>query len=311
MNFNTVFFDSSDKFRSGWRVIIFLLLWTLCSAVIAAVGYSIVRASLGGQLSRLAEFGLGSSMSLFSTLVSGWLCGRWLEGLPYKALGAAFSKGWLRHFILGSLVGAASLTFAVGIAYVFGNFTLEFNREASFRQIATALTGSLLILSLAAAFEEAFFRGYMFQTLARSGLAWFAIVLTAVFFGAVHLGNPAVSSISTADTVVAGILFGIAYLKTRDLWFPFGIHLMWNWMQGSVFGIEVSGLTELSSVSIFKEIDRGPDWLTGGTYGIEGGIASTAALIITVLFIYYVPLKSADTELDDLTVGNDLKSSVS
>jgi uncharacterized protein len=311
MNIYAAIFDSAGRLRVGWRVIIYLLVWTLCSGILAATAFAIAQAMAGGQVNRLAEFSLGGSISLLTALVAGWLCGRWFEQLPFKALGASFSSGWFSHLVLGLAVGGVSLTFAVGIAAALGDFRFEFNREVSPGSLLEALVGSFVVMAIAAAFEEAFFRGYMFQTLVRSGLAWLAIVLTAAFFGAVHLRNPAAGNISTVDTMIAGILFGVAYLKTRDLWFPFGIHLMWNWMQGSVFGIEVSGLTELSSVSIFKEIDKGPDWLTGGTYGIEGSIASTAALMITVLFIYFVPNGRADADMAPLSSDTDLKASVS
>jgi membrane protease YdiL (CAAX protease family) len=254
------------------------------------------------------NFALGSLVSLVSAIIAGWLCGRWLEQLPFRAIGAGFSNGWFKHLVIGLALGAGSLTLAVALAMALGDFRFALNPDFSAQHIAASAAVSFLVLALAAAFEEAFFRGYMFQTLTRSGLAWLAMVLTAGFFGAVHLGNPGAGNISTVDTMIAGILFGSAYLKTRDLWFPFGIHLMWNWMQGSVFGIEVSGLTELSSGSILKEIDRGPEWLTGGLYGIEGGIASTAALIVTLLIIYFIPIVRADNEMLALTGGESTTS---
>jgi hypothetical protein len=134
----------------------------------------------------------------------------------------------------------------------------------------------------------------MLQTLDRSGFAWLAILLTSLFFGLVHAGNPSSTLFSTVNTILAGVWFSIAYLKTRDLWFVTGLHMMWNWTQGSIFGIEVSGLTNLASVSLLKEIDSGPTWLTGQTYGIEGGIACTIALIVSTITILAVPKMKSD-----------------
>ncbi len=101
--------------------------------------------------------------------------------------------------------------------------------------------------------------------------------------------------------MLAGVWFGIAYLRTRDLWFPFGIHVLWNWTQGSVFGIEVSGLTKLSPAPIFNEVDRGPAWLTGEHYGIEGSLACTIAILISIALIHFLPGISPDKELMEMT----------
>jgi hypothetical protein len=64
---------------------------------------------------------------------------------------------------------------------------------------------------------------------------------------------------------------------------------MWNWMQGAFFGIEVSGLTNLVSIPLLKEIDSGPVWLTGETYGVEGGIVTTIAILVSIVVIYFLP----------------------
>jgi membrane protease YdiL (CAAX protease family) len=292
MNVHQLIFDRGGIPRSGFRLAIFLMVWILFSGILGVIAIASLRTFYHDQPSRSCEFAVGSFASLVATLAASWLCGRWLEHIPFNSLGASFARGWLRNLGLGLAIGGLSLGLAVALAMIFGQLSFEINRGTEPIKLLSGLATSLFVLALAAAFEEAFFRGYAFQTLTRSNLAWLAIALTAVFFGAVHLGNPSSGPISTADTILAGILFGLAYLKTRDLWFPFGIHLMWNWMQGPVFGIEVSGLTELSSVSILREIDNGPNWLTGGSYGIEGGLASTIALVAAATFIYFAPIAS-------------------
>lgn len=230
-----------------------------------------------------------SLLSLATAILAGWLCGKLLEGLSFRALGASFSKGWLRHFVLGLLVGGGSIGLAVAIPLAFGGVGFRFNSEASQGEVFNSLLNALAVFAAAAAFEEAFFRGYILQTFARSGLAWLAIGLTAAFFGGVHLGNPSAGALSTLNTALAGVWFGVAYLKSGDLWFPFGMHLIWNWMQGAVFGIEVSGLTEFVRAPLLREIDRGPEWLTGSNYGIEAGIGCTVALVVSILAIYFAP----------------------
>jgi membrane protease YdiL (CAAX protease family) len=190
-------------------------------------------------------------------------------------------------------MGGASLGFAVLVAYVFGGLRFETN-SVDAGPLTRSMVSSFVFLAVAAASEEALFRGYPFQTFVRSGLAWFAIVLTSALFGAVHLLNPEPNWISTVNTILAGIWFAIAYLKTRDLWLVTGMHFMWNWMQGALFGIEVSGFTDLAAVPLLREIDSGPAWLTGRTYGIEGGVAATIALVVSMVVLYLMPIRPAD-----------------
>lgn len=298
MTINQFFIDESGRLRSGWRFAVFLSAFILFAAILGAVAAS-------SSISLPASFAPGSAgflavngfVSLVSALLIGWLCSKYLEGLPFRALGASFTGGWLKHLLLGIVIGAATLAAAVLITVLFGGLTFEFNGEAEASAIISTLAASFLIFTVAAAFEEAFFRGYMLQTFARAGYAWLAIALTSAFFGLVHMGNPDAGIISTLNTILAGVWFGIAYLKTRDLWFVLGLHLMWNWMQGAFFGIEVSGLKEIVAAPLLKEIDRGPVWLTGENYGIEGAIACTIAIIISIAAIYFLPFLKPSEEM--------------
>src|SRR5687768_4153630 len=166
-----------------------------------------------------------SLLSLLPAVLIGWLCGKLLENLPFRALGAAFTRGWLAHWLLGLAIGAVTMLAALLPAYILGSLQFELNAIDSLA-VTRSLAVSLLVFAVAAAFEEALFRGYILQTFARAGLAWLAIALTSLFFGAVHYRNPNAGVISTFNTVLAGVWFGVAYLKTRDLWFVWGIHLM-------------------------------------------------------------------------------------
>jgi membrane protease YdiL (CAAX protease family) len=293
-----LFFNNSGLLRSGWRVAAFILAFIVISLTLGA-GAQLFFLSVGidaalGSSTFLATNGV---LSLISALFVGWLCGRFFERLPFRALGAWFSNGWLTHWLVGLVAGAGTLSIAVLIASLFDG--LRFTASADSNLIAS-LAISLSIFAAAAAFEEVVCRGYILQTLARSNLTWLGILLTSVFFGLAHLANPSASIISTVNTVLAGVWFGVAYLKTRDLWFPWAIHMMWNWTQGSIFGIEVSGLSGIGGPSLLTEIDAGPTWLTGETYGIEGGIASAIAILISIVAIQLLPLKP-DAELLRLT----------
>ena len=287
---NHILFDNSNKLRSGWRAGIFLFVFFFVSAFFnfLSVPYSLMLPR-GDYWVKMHFLTLSNAFMLAEAIIFGAIAAKVFEGLPFSSLGARCQGKWLRHFFLGILFGSITLTFAVLIAFVFGGERFELNLSGGIKPVVESLLISFGIFAIASAFEEAFFRGYIFQTFARSGLAWLAIVLTSSFFGAVHLANLNSTAISTFNTTLAGVWFGLAYLKTRDLWFVWGLHLMWNWMQGSIFGIEVSGLTDITTSPLFREIDTGPTWLTGSGYGIEGGIACTIALIVSTGAIHYMP----------------------
>lgn len=316
-----IFIDANGILRSGWRALFFLLAFAFVSGVSYAAIFAIFVAMTGLDASQITApkyeatmIAAGSAVSLISALGVGYFCAKLLEKLPYRSLGASLTAGWLRHLSLGVLIGAATLVVAALPAMLFGGLRFEFAADVGVQTLLYSLAAAFVIFAAAAAYEEALFRGYFLQTLARGGYAWLAIILTSVFFATVHLGNPSANAFSTANTAIAGLWFGIAYMRTRDLWFVTGLHLMWNFFQGSVLGIEVSGLTDLSKPSLLNEIDAGPAWLTGGSYGIEASIGCTAALLLSIIVIGRMPGLEPDAEMLAMTSptsgGSDLERNI-
>ncbi len=306
MKLHDIFYDRSGTLRSGWRFGFFLLLFILLGMTGSFLVFGLlITLGSGPELASPAGFALNSFVLLVAALTAGWFSGRVLEGLPFRALGASVSAAGLRNLAIGCGVGAATILIAVLIAFSVGGLRFELHAAGTASSLLVSALTALGVFTVAAAFEEALFRGYILQTFARSGLAWFAILLTSVFFGVAHLSNPNSGYISTLNTMLAGIWFGVAYLKTRDLWFVTGIHLTWNWLQGAVFGIEVSGLKELTPSPLLREIDSGPTWLTGGEYGLEGGIACTIALVLSIVAIWSLRFLRPDGDMLTLTSPRD------
>lgn len=292
------YLDENGRWRSGWRAAIFCLAFIFALWPTGELGRILVPATEDyrpeGMVPLLIMF---QAIGLVPPLFAGWLCGKLLEGLPFRALGAAFTGSWLKNWVIGAVLGGATLCFAVLLAVVFGGLRFYVDPETDAGAVTASLGMSFLFFAVASAAEEALFRGYILQTFARSGLAWPAVLITSVLFGLAHIGNPGTGPIAVLNTMLAGIWFGIAYLKTRDLWFVWGLHLMWNWMQGSFFGIEVSGVTYIAKTPLLREIDHGPLWLTGTEYGIEGSLACTVALLVSIALIHYLPWVKPDNEM--------------
>jgi membrane protease YdiL (CAAX protease family) len=238
---------------------------------------------------------------LATALVTGYICARWLEGLPWRSLGLWFHPRWLRHFLLGSVIGIASLALAAGIAFAGGGLRFSLSgREVIFGVMQTLVLTAVLFV-VAALAEEALARGYPLQTMARANLAALGVILTSVWFASLHFGNPNFTfGLPVVNLTLAGVWFSIAFLRARSLWFPLGIHWAWNWALGSVFGLPVSG-SHLARHPLMKGYDHGPAWLTGGDFGIEGGVAATIAILVSTLVIWRVRMVSPTEEMFRLT----------
>jgi membrane protease YdiL (CAAX protease family) len=288
------FVDDKGHLRSGWRLSIFAVAFIISVQVSHALFIRTLALVL--QRSNVAvgnsNWGVlaGHGSILFSALIIGWACGALLEDLPISSLGITPHPGWLRNFGIGSVLGGASLLLAAGLTAVMRGVTFSFD-AAGAGSISRTLGISLLVFVFAAAAEELLFRGYPLQTLTRAQLAWLGIFLTSVPFAAVHLNNPhAVPGFTFINTALAGVWLAVAYLRTRSLWLPLGLHWSWNWVQASVLGLPVSGIERLAPAPLLRAVNAGPDWLTGGAYGIEGGAACTIALLISTVVIWRLKL---------------------
>ena len=296
-----IFLNDIGRLRSGWRVVIFVLAFIAVSFLIATVlraGFAVVTAFAPGipHPEFIAELIFRAGL-LGAALGAGYLCTKFLEGLPWRSLGLTFHTGWFRDLAIGFAVGFGSLVIAVAIA----SKGLHFSFTTAGLATVRSLIGSLVLLFAAALAEEAMFRGYGLQTLSRAKLAWLGVLLTSVPFALVHLSNPnVVPFVTFANTALAGIWLAAAYLRTRSLWLALGVHWSWNWALGWFFGLPVSGINLVSN-PLLQGQESGPKWLTGGTYGIEGGVACTISLILVTIFLWRTSLISATPELLKMT----------
>lgn len=296
-------FNNFGRLRSGWRLAIFLLVLIFFSVIweqTVRTLYGLVSSYRSIPHPELVLGMVYRGGLLLIALGVGYLCAHLLEELPWRSLGASFSKGWFKDLMIGSAIGFATLVVAVVIAIAGRGLRFSIN-HVDWAAMLRSMVGAGLILVIAAFAEEAIFRGYALQTLTRAGLAWLGVALTLALFGVAHLTNPnAVPGFTFANTSIAGLWFAVAYLRTRSLWLPLGLHWSWNWALGWFFGLPVSGLN-LASHPLLKASETGPLWLTGGGYGIEGGIAATIALALCTLFLWRTSIISADPELKKLT----------
>lgn len=291
MNIAQIFFDESKMLRSGWRVTFFLCLFVFLFLFLGAIAFfafpSLFRPGEGSVPLKLL---VNASAMFVAALAAGWIAARFLEQLSLNSLGLVLKGRWPLNLAMGILIGGITVSIAAGMAWLLAGTEFVWSNFSS-DQIIRSLAVSGVIFLIAATAEELVFRGYIFQTLIRADQTIIAFIFTSILFAMVHQGNPGANIVGWANTFLAGIWFGVACLKSRDLWFVSGMHFAWNWLQGSLYGIEVSGLTQIAPHPILKEIETGPAWIGGGTYGLEGGIVTTIALIISTIAIWFLPNK--------------------
>jgi len=206
---------------------------------------------------------------------------------PLAAQGLDLERPWARELFLGVLLSAGMIALAVLAIALLGSVRLRAHVTAGSLRLALV---ELWILITAALAEEVTFRGYPFQRLAESVGAAGAVTALSGLFGAAHLGNPHASLWGFLNTVLVGVLLALAYLRTRGLWLPWGIHLGWNAALGLVFGLPVSGLTEFAVLVEGKA--QGPTWLTGGDYGIEASATGTVVIGLGIVALLLLPRAS-------------------
>jgi hypothetical protein len=182
----------------------------------------------------------------------------------------------LRDAALGTLFGVATVSAAVGVVALGGHLQLAYAGAH-----AGALLLSLWALVVAAMVEEVVFRGYPLHRLMEAVGAPAAVAITSCLFGVAHLRNPHASLWGAVNTAEIGVLLALAYVRTRSLWLPWGIHFGWNVALGLGYGLVVSGYSEFSVLVIGSA--QGPRWLTGGEYGLEASATATAVIAVAIL----------------------------
>lgn len=275
-----IFFSPDrPRLRAGWRLLLQTLLFFVFSAVAAIV------AALLGHMDPSVNSIWNHVINLIAMTGSIYVARRWLDRESFESLGLRLDGKTLLDIITGIGITFLQMSLIYTLMSALGWLTLEgFAWEFdALNVVVSGVLNFLLIFILVAWSEELLSRGYHLQTIASGLNLFWGVVISSALFGLLHLFNPNATWLSAAGIFLAGILFAYAYLRTRQLWLPMGIHFGWNFFLGVVFGFPVSGLDtyRLTRITV-----QGPELWTGGEFGPEAGLIVLPSLLLAGLLIY-------------------------
>jgi len=264
-----MFLNEKNEVRSGWKfgiyVAFFLIFW-----VATGIALSIfVSRSDSNFDSQLAVLALNEVALFVPAVVAMVLTIRFVDHRRIRTFGIGFVPGWRRHLISGIFLSAGMLAVLVAGSKAVGVVSVHWTGGNA---PGATLLATFAVLLLAALNEELVFRGFPLQILIDGLGEWPGMIAMSALFGAMHLSNPNAGALGTLNTVIAGILLSLAYVRTRSLWMSYALHVGWNVGLGFVLGFSLSGI---DIASLWTTEVTGSTTILGGKYGPEGGLLAT------------------------------------
>ena len=271
--------------RLGWGLAhaslfatVTFLLWMMCRWLLASIPPLNDR------------FMLALLALLPAVLASTALLLRFPAPRPLTVIGLEASGKGFQQLGFGVVLGGGLVLAIVGIQWAAGWVLVEAGSGPSSAQQTwePSFLAGFIGIAIGAAGEELLFRGYGFQQLIRATNPWITVVGTSVLFGIVHDSNPDFSRVALLNTILFGMIFGLALVRHRTLWLPYGMHFGWNIALAAI-GANLSGLRiKLTGLTV---VPVGPSYWTGDAYGPEASLLTTLAVVAAGLIIWKAPVR--------------------
>ncbi|MBN1146177.1 MAG: CPBP family intramembrane metalloprotease [Anaerolineales bacterium] len=257
--------------RAGWRLLLHLMLLGAIIFFIGFLGEFVIQLGLNELLASLG-FVLAVTLSVYLARI-------FLDRRSFTSLGLKLEWRALWDILAGFGIAGSILGLTCLLEWAFGwltflGYTWEFLPVG---QVALLSLNMLLVFIFVGWQEELVLRGYYLQNMIDGLNMPLAVFLSSAIFGILHLGNPGASWMSTLVILLAGVFLAYAYLRTRRLWLPIGLHIGWNFFQGTVFGFPVSGM---DGFHLIQQSVEGPGVLTGGVFGPDAGLILLPGLVL-------------------------------
>ena len=268
--------QSERKLRAPWRILIFLIVWVAVTLVAAALVQGLQGAAFAGMRTILYYW-----IDFVAILAATFVSLRWVDGVDWNFVRLGRSSSQPALLSSGFLIGMI----AIGVPCVVLLATHELRVVPAEQGSWTVAAARMALFLLpAAAAEELLMRGYIFAVL-REAVGWkTTLVATSIAFGLLHLRNPGADPETIVAVIIAGFFLGTILLVTESLYAAWMAHFAWNWTMAAGLHTSVSGLGV--TAPNYHVIDNGPDWLTGGSWGPEGGVAAALGMFVFLFYLH-------------------------
>ena len=216
--------------------------------------------------------------TVFTTAAAIIFCTR-LEKRSAASMGF-HKKNSVKKYLLGYVIGVIMLAVTCLLNRLFGG--IRFTVSDGIFKMLPILLLMFAGYMLQGMSEEVLVRGYLQMTLSIHKKQWFAVLSSAFVFAALHLFNPGISVLAFFNIFLFGVLMSLLLLRTNSIWFVSALHAAWNFAQGHLFGISVSGTGMNKETLLQSTFAAGKKLINGGDFGIEGGICTTIVLVIAI-----------------------------
>ena len=269
--------------KNGYvRVLLFILPYLFVTAVSQFIAFAFLDLdplhsfeNVMEQMSSFQHF-MVSLFGLIGALIVIYLFRVKLDEKTFFSLGFSLKKA-KKDILLGLGLGLLPMFFSF---LLFLNLDMIEIVEFNFIGLELFYIG-LLFISVSLS-EEILIRGYVLSNFMDSSNKYIALLISSLLFALMHGLNPNITAIGMINLFLAGIMLGITYLFTKNLWFAFANHFSWNFFQ-AMFGFHVSGLTIYSPIKLKIE----PSIWTGGEFGVEGSVLTILLQSILIVFLYF------------------------
>jgi membrane protease YdiL (CAAX protease family) len=246
-----------------------------------AVAY-VASLVVGGQrLGTQSTLFFQVSLQLVAVILATAIMLRSIDVRPWGDVGMDRRAARPRALLEGWLLGGLAIGLACAALLAPGWLRIVPGPDGSSLSAGLSLTVFLIIAALG---EELISRGYLLTTLSDGLGERTAVGVTSLLFGAAHLRNAGVTAQSFCIVTLAGVFLGAIRVTFRSVYASTAAHVAWNWMLAVAFHASVSGIR--FDAPDYRTVDQGPDWLTGGQWGPEGGLAAALGMVLVLAYLY-------------------------
>ena len=303
----SIAYTSRGNLRALWRLTAFASAFFLIVAVVDAMAQQVAGFSSTSALSAetVQEFVLAiSALTAIGVVV------RFVDNESWSIV-ALDKPTWRRDKILnGATLGMLAIATTAALLFALQSLRIEFPasntpNQSSLQTWLVSAAGISIMLAPAALFEELIFRGYLWRVTEDATNSSVALMVTSFVFGLSHLQNAGAGALSIFNVMLAGVALGLVRQVSNSVPAAWAAHFAWNWMMAVALHGPVSGLP--LSTPGYHAVAQGPDWVSGGNWGPEGGAIAT--VVLAAFIIWGVRLSSLNLNLHNFNHDRMARSS--